>query len=411
MKMVLINRSDTQGGAAVVSLRLIHALRNAGVDARMLVVDRQDIDVYAQPMGNAVQNKWNFLAERLGIFMKNGFKKETLFQIDTCTRGLKVHKHPWVQEADVVMLAWVNQGTLSLKEIGKIGKMGTPIVWVMHDMWNCTGVCHHAFECTKYQATCEACPLLGKKGSDLSTRTQKRKQQLYEHTPITFVAVSHWLESVCKKSKIMAESDIRVIYNAFPVASFKSERLTDEFYDIPADKKVVIMGARRLDEHVKGFGELIKATQYIAKEKPALAEKIHLLLYGNMKDSTLLNQLGLPYTWVRSVSTTDAVSELYRHSDIVLSTSLYENLPGTLIEGQASGCIPVTFGKGGQADIVEHLKSGYIADYKSPESLAEGIEWACTQPVSREFLHAEVERKFSADAIAAQFVELFNELI
>ena len=104
------------------------------------------------------------------------------------------------------------------------------------------------------------------------------------------------------------------------------------------------------------------------------------------------------------------LNELYRHSDIVLSTSLYENLPGTLIEGQASGCMPVTFGKGGQADIVDHLKSGYIADYKSASSVADGIEWAIANPTDRAWLHHEVVRKFSADVVARQFIQLFDEI-
>ena len=38
MKIVLINHSDSAGGAAVVSLRLVQALAEQGVDARMLVM-------------------------------------------------------------------------------------------------------------------------------------------------------------------------------------------------------------------------------------------------------------------------------------------------------------------------------------------------------------------------------------
>lgn len=249
MNVVIINHSDTAGGAAVVSLRLVHALRQEGVDARMLVVDRQGIDVYAQPMGDALGNKKNFLLERLGIYLHNGFDRSTLFQVDTCTHGVDASQHPWVREADVVVLAWVNQGTLSLKGIERIHKLGKPIVWVMHDMWNATGVCHHAYDCRKYQHTCQACPLLGTKGRDLSTRTQRRKAALYSRVPIHFVAVSHWLEDTCRHSSLMAHSQVSVIPNAFPVADFDYHRLPcDGYLDLPAGRSVVIMGARRLDE-------------------------------------------------------------------------------------------------------------------------------------------------------------------
>lgn len=410
MKVVLINRSDSQGGAAVVSLRLIDALCQAGVDARMLVIDQQTDNAHVQAVGGKWANKWNFLAERLGIFVRNGFNRETLFKIDNAAFGINLSKHPWVKNADVIILAWVNQGMLSVKSVAQLGKLDKPILWVMHDMWNCTGVCHHAYECPKYLTTCESCPIVGKSGSDLSTSTQRRKAALYGSTNIHFVAVSHWLEGVCRKSSLMKDCNIHVIPNAFPIEQFNPERIEGDFRDIPADKKVVIMGARRLDEEVKGFDQLIAATQYIAQNKPELAQKLHLLLYGGIKDETLLQQIDVPYTYVGMVGGAQ-LSELYRHSDIVVSTSRYETLPGTLIEGQAAGCIPVTYGKGGQPDIVDHLKSGYIAEYQSPESVSEGLEWAATQPVSRQFLHDEVARKFSADAVAGQFIQLIQEIL
>ena len=134
------------------------------------------------------------------------------------------------------------------------------------------------------------------------------------------------------------------------------------------------------------------------------------MLYGDLHDKSLLDKIELPCTYLGSIGSTEQLSQLYRHSDIVLSTALYENLPGTLIEGQASGCLPVTFGKGGQADIVEHLKTGYIAEYKDPASVAAGIEWAIDANISREFLHSEVERKFAASKIAQSYINLFNKI-
>lgn len=41
MKVTIINKSDATGGAAIVSYRLMEALTEAGVDARMVVADRQ----------------------------------------------------------------------------------------------------------------------------------------------------------------------------------------------------------------------------------------------------------------------------------------------------------------------------------------------------------------------------------
>ncbi len=411
MKVVIINHSDMQGGAAIVSLRLVHALQQAGVDARMLVTHRQSDDPLVGVMGGKWTNRLNFLAERLGVLLRNGLRRDTLFKIDTGSHGTNIANHPWVKEADVVCLNWVNQGTLSLKSIKQLHDAGKPLVWTMHDMWNCTGVCHYSFECERYTGKCHNCPLLGTSGNDLSTTIQAKKHRLYEQVPIHFVAVSHWLAECCRKSSSMAGCDLSVIYNAFPIHDFACERLAGEIDGLPAHKKIVVMGARRLDVEVKGFKEFIETTQYIARNKPELAQEIHFALYGDIHDKSLLDKIEVPYTYLGTISSGSELSRLYRHSDIVLSTALYENLPGTLIEGQASGCVPVTFGQGGQADIVDHLRSGYIARYKDPASVAQGIEWAIGAGIEREFLHSEVERKFAATKIAGQYIELFNKLI
>ena len=411
MKVVVINHSDMQGGAAIVSLRLVHALQDAGVDARMLVIDRQSDDALVGVMGGKWRNKWNFLAERLGVFLRNGLRRDTLFKIDTGSHGINLVSHPWVKDADVVCLNWVNQGTLSLKNVKQLAQAGKPLVWTMHDMWNCTGVCHYSFECERYKEKCHCCPLLETKGNDLSTVIQEKKRRLYEQAPIHFVAVSHWLAECCRQSTSMRDSRLSVIYNAFPINDFDCSRLEGGFEGIPGDKKIIVMGARRLDVEVKGFKELIETSQYIARNKPELAARIHLVLYGDLHDKSLLSKIEIPCTYLGTIASTQQLSSLYRHSDIVLSTALYENLPGTLIEGQASGCLPVTFGKGGQADIVDHLRTGYIAEYKDAASVAQGIEWAIDAGVSRQLLHDEVERKFAASKIAQQYIELFNRII
>ncbi|MBR2146964.1 MAG: glycosyltransferase, partial [Muribaculaceae bacterium] len=337
-------------------------------------------------------------------------RRDTLFKIDTGSHGINIASHPWVKDADVVCLNWVNQGTMSLNGIKQLAQSGKPIVWTMHDMWNCTGVCHYSFECERYKERCHSCPLLETKGNDLSTTIQEKKRKLYEQARIHFVAVSHWLAECCKQSTSMADCDLSVIYNAFPINDFDYTRLENGIEGIPADKKIIVMGARRLDVEVKGFKELIETTQYIAQNKPELAEKIHLVLYGDLHDKSLLNKIEVPCTYLGTIASTQQLSRLYRHSDIVLSTALYENLPGTLIEGQASGCLPVTFGMGGQADIVDHMKTGYIAEYKDAASVAVGIDWAINANVSRQFLHDEVERKFAASKIAGQYIELFKRL-
>ena len=102
LKVVIINKSDSTGGAAVVSFRLMNALRTAGVDARMLVAEKLTDSPFVEGAGKPWQLKCSFLAERLKIFLANGLNRKTLFKIDTGSDGVPLHKHPAVMEADVM---------------------------------------------------------------------------------------------------------------------------------------------------------------------------------------------------------------------------------------------------------------------------------------------------------------------
>ena len=105
MRVVIINKSDSKGGAAVASLRLMHALCANGVDAHLLVVDRRTSDPRVVSVASPIADKAVFLAERAQIFLQNGFSRENLFKADTARFGRDLSSHPLVREADVVILA------------------------------------------------------------------------------------------------------------------------------------------------------------------------------------------------------------------------------------------------------------------------------------------------------------------
>ncbi len=410
LKVVLINNSDTIGGAAVVTYRLMQALRQEGVDARMIVFHKTSQDE------NVVQAKHylSFLRECAYVFSHNGFNRTNLFKLSAGHSGLSLCNHPWIREADVIALNWVNQGLLSLDGIEDIASLGKPIVWTMHDMWSLTGVCHHAYECSQYKEQCGHCPYInnGAKDVDMSRRRWTRKRNLYDNTNIQFVAVSNWLAEKCAESSLLRNHNIEVIPNAFPINLFKTAPTRQlPWWNIDRSKNIILMGAARLDDPIKGLDYAIDALNIIAERRTDIAERSQMVFFGNIRDASLLDRIKFPYIHVGSIQDTEVLQQLYSMSKVVLSTSLYETLPGTLIEGQASGCIPVTFGRGGQSDIVDHLESGYIAEYRSAESIADGIVWAIENPADRNMLHNLVRSRFASAVIARRYIDLFNRLL
>ena len=411
MKVTLVNHSDTLGGASVVTYRLMEALCRAGVDARMLVVRRATDDSRVALAGNALTRKAAFIAEHLRIVAGNGFSRRNLFKISIASDGLPLHRHPWIKDADVVALNWVNQGMLSLRGIRRIAAMGKPVVWTMHDMWCMTGVCHHAGDCEGFLRDCGNCPLIkdGKDARDMSRSTFRRKERLYDRVSLHFVAVSHWLASRAKDSALLRDEDVCVIPNAFPVAEFPlTPSISRDELGLPEGKRLIVMGAARLDDPIKGLPVAVEALNILAdKGCDAVA-----VFYGAMRDPAALDGLRLPHISLGTISDRRRLASLYAHADAVISTSQYETLPGTLIEGMAAGCVPVTFGRGGQADIVDHLDTGYIARYGDPVDFASGIEFAlgCADE-DRDRRSATVAERFSDDAVASEYIDLFNRLL
>ena len=421
MKVVLLSKSDAKGGAAVVTFRLMSALRKRGIDARMVVSEKYSDSPFVEEASAGLRRKIPFLAERLKIYIANGFKRSTLFKIDTGSDGISVIKHPLIEAADIVCLNWINQGFLSLKEIKRLSDCGKKIVWTMHDMWNMTGICHHAGDCNRFlspDGSCGYCPLLGKCGSmhDLSYRILKKKRNLYTGTDIHFVAVSSWLSELARKSTLLHAANIRVIPNPFPEEFLQSSPSADDTDSTGNMKSIkIIFGAARLDDDIKGFPTLIRVTQILAESWPEESSEMELITFGGIKNPDLLKDIAISTTHLGEIQSGE-IRKIYESGDIVVSTSSWETLPGTLIEGQAWGCIPVAFNHGGQRDIIDHKKTGYLADWNDLQeeralSIAKGIMWASkfAKKLNTD-MYKNVRDRFSEEAVANQYISLFKSI-
>lgn len=414
MKVVIVNHSDTRGGASVVSARLAEALRREGVDARMLVVRREGAGSrFVAEAAPRMLSKAAFVAEEAMTWLDNGLHRRNLFKLDAARAGLPLHRHPWVREADVVCLNWVNQGMLSLRGVERIAALGKPVVWTMHDMWCATGLCHHAGDCTRYREACGRCPLIERRPrtADLSRRRFERKALAYARSGITFVAVSTWLAARCRESGLLREQRVEVIPNAFPVDEFSLEpSMTRTALGLPDDgRHIIVMGAARLDDPVKGLPVAVDALNRLADA--GYAGRFLPVFFGALRDPRALDGLRVDHVCLGTVADSARLRALYAHARAVLSTSLYETLPGTLIEGQAAGAYPVCFGRGGQSDIVNPPRTGYIARWLDAADIATGLARAIDTPPQREALRASVCERFAAPAVAGRYISLFNSLL
>ena len=395
----------------MVSLRLLDALRAQGIDARMIVKQAKGAPRGAiSAIGGGLATKAAFIGERLRIFAANGLNRSTLFKVSTADRGLPVHRHPWIADADIVALNWFNQGMMSLDEIKRIADMGKPIVWTLHDMWAMTGICHHAGDCNRFMTHCGRCPFLGRPrhNHDLSTKIFDRKKKLYDTVDINFVAVSRWLAGRAAQSALLGNRHVEVINNAFPLDRYPTvPSMSRRELGLPDDgSRLAIMCAARLDDSIKNLPAAIEALNLYDGPQPLTA-----VFCGDIRHPGLLESLKTPYVALGNITDADRLAQIYAHCDVVLSSSSFESLPSTLIEGMAAGAVPVGFGGDGRDEIIDHLSTGYLARKDDPADMAAGIKWAISSDISRESQHKAASKRFDSAFIARRYIDLFNKIL
>ena len=268
MKVVILNTSERTGGAAVAAGRLGKALVQAGIQVEKLV--RKDTWL----------NRFRFYWERLIIFLCNHLNRKNLFTVSIANTGKDISEHPAIKEADIIHLHWINQGFLSLKDIKELAKLKKPIVWTMHDMWPCTGICHHARDCEKFRIKCESCFFLKSKTKDLSTVVFNKKYSLYKNANITFVGCSQWLSGRAMKSLLLQKKNVQSIPNPIDTRIYHpmDQDTVRKLLKLPLKKRLLLFGALNVTDKRKGIDYLIQGLRNIENQN------MELVVFGQVKD-------------------------------------------------------------------------------------------------------------------------------
>jgi len=92
-----------------------------------------------------------------------------------------------------------------------------------------------------------------------------------------------------------------------------------------------------------------------------------------------------------------------------------DNLPNTVVEMLAMGVPVVAFNTGGLPDLIDHKQNGYLAFYKSAESLAKGMAWIISDleysPRLRKEARKKVMHNFEKNLVADQYIQVYQKLL
>ena len=412
--MLIVNTSERTGGAAVAANRLMEALNNYGVKAKMLVRDKETEQLTVCGLQPSWRLRWHFLWERLVIWLHLRLKRTHLFEIDIANCGTDVTQLPEFKEADVVHLHWVNQGMLSLKDIRKMME-AKPVVWTMHDMWPATAVCHYTRGCEQFRTECGCCPLLpGNSRHDLANRVWKCKQQMLGRRRVTYVCCSQWLAEEARQSALLRGQRVVSIPNTIDTRLFcpQDKMQAKAALQLPTDKRVILFVSQRVTDPRKGVICLVEAIRQLSEAHPAMQEQCVVAILGGHAEE-VAGQLALPAVPLGYVNDAKRIVQVYNAADVFVLPSLEDNLPNTLMESMACGVPCVGFRVGGIPEMIDHEQNGYVAAAGQAEDLARGIHYVLEEADYAAMSHQclqKVARCWSGQSVAKRHMEVYEEV-
>ncbi len=364
LHIVLLSYHDSNGGAGIAAGRLKVALEREGHRVDYIVREKASTS-NAIKFGNGVISWLKFIAERL-FFLRFEKDKSIRFLFNPGVFGSDISRHPLIQQADIVHMHWVNFGFLSVSDIATLTRLKKPVFWTLHDMWAFTGGCHHSGTCENFQQNCGDCKFLKNPGAnDLSHQLWKEKKNGFSDKNLNIITCSDWLGGRAKQSSILGNHTIKTIPNAIDTEFFSPNANS---LGLDSNKKYVLFVAMRVNAPAKGFHLLKEALQFL---DPLTTEL--LIVGGEMTD-----ELPLKAHNFGQITDPAKMRDIYAAADVFVTPSLEENLPNTIMEAMACGTACVGFEVGGIPEMIEHKKTGYVAQAFDSADLATGINWCLT---------------------------------
>lgn len=436
MKVLFVNTNDISGGAARAAMRIMRGVQQSGVEARMFVkyknTQAEDVVSLSQFVPtNIVYKICDWVAQKIKNQWQHWkwrpYKKTKQEAYMSDMRSTRIHGALQKMDYDIVHLHWIN---LRFLDIGKLAEIKKPIVWTLHDSWAFCGVCHYFIDCEKYQTHCGACPMLGsKKEKDLAYEVFEKKLAAYKNLDLHIVTPSQWLGDCAKRSALLGRFPVHLIPNCIDTDLFRplskdeigviAEREENAvvrrvFSEANAEKglakPLILYGAMQAaTDRIKGFASLLSALQLL----DAQGFKCQLVVFGAEDHELPLKFKHIDVTFVGYIGDSNILAALYSIADVMVVPSLTENLSNTIMESLSCGTPVLAFNIGGNGDMIEHKRNGYLAAERDCQDLAKGIDWCLknnTEGALSKNAREKVMNNYTIDIISNQYKRLYESL-
>lgn len=362
MKVLHINQSDIDGGAAIAGYRLHQGLLAQGIDSRLLVgtVSTSSDRVEAVPRKHPLENQLLRFTWRLGL---NDLNLLSTFDIT---------KHTFYKDTDLLNFHNLHSGYFNYLAIPSL-TAHKPAIFTLHDMWSLTGHCAYSYNCDRWNTGCGKCPYLDTYPPIRRDNTRiewKIKNWVYSRSNLTIVTPSKWLTEQVKQS-MLNRFPIHHIPNGIDTEAYQplDPEQCKSLLGIPTDKKVIMFGAENLTDTRKGGDILLKGLQNLPE---SLKTETLLLILGHGGEA-ISEIVGMPTLNLGYVRSDRLKAIAYSAADLFIFPTRSDNLPLVLQESMACGTPMVSFKVGGVPDLVRPGVTGYLATPEDANDFCNGI--------------------------------------
>lgn len=418
MKAVHLSTSDLEGGAARAAFRLHHALLGQGVDARMLVMKKStDAPTVASAAWTWTQKARAQVSSYLDPLPTRIWPREDPQALwsPAWLPGFPVHRLPQVAQAQVITLFWVEHGFLSPRTIGRLLRLGKPVLWRLSDMWPFTGGCHYSGDCRGYEGRCGRCPQLGGVLThDLSRWVWHRKHRWWKNRPFTVISPSAWMAASARSSSLFREARIEVIPGGVNVGIFKKidRQVARSILQLPPEAPLILFGAFDAWGDRRKGGHFLKEALEIMSCKLSVPKLPQLVIFGSWQKPEI-PQWDAPVHVMGRLQDEPTLALLYNACEVFVAPSVQDNFPNTVLEALACGTPCVAFRTSGLPELIAHERQGYLARPFDPYDLARGIAWVLEDEDRQRRLSQQAREKavqeFSLEEIAKRYLALYRE--
>ena len=384
MRVLILNTSERTGGAAVAASRLHAALTHIGVEAEMLVRDRQTASPQVHTFPNRWRMKWAFLRERFGHFLPFARPEKATFRFGYGRDRREGDGNSGLSPSRRHSLHWINQGLLSLDELERILRDGKTVVWTMHDIWPVTGICTWHCPARTTANPAEHAPIFptevrraislivyGRRnsGSIRPAPCFRGVQSLVGRRSAQRLAHS-WANG----GQYSQPNRHRRLRSARSYRRSCATRTSHRFF--PAHCPLCRPAHH---ESQQGHALLVEAFRQYLSRYPEHHHNTALFILGGeaeeFRSAFDVPVFTTPYTY-----DVETIVRIYNAANLFVLPSISENLPNTIMEALACGIPCLGFRIGGIPEMIDHERNGYVAAAKDAEDLSAGLHYLLDWP-------------------------------